>query len=41
MRIGRATSAFLLLFGIWTWILWPNFLRKQHLGGCTTRGAEA
>lgn len=28
MRIGRATSAFLLLFGIWTWILWPNFLRN-------------
>ncbi|GAA4949074.1 hypothetical protein GCM10023205_06690 [Yinghuangia aomiensis] len=28
MRIGRATSAFLLLFGIWTWFLWPNFLRN-------------
>ncbi|HSA52166.1 MAG TPA: hypothetical protein VLH10_18920 [Yinghuangia sp.] len=28
MRIGRKTSGFLLLFGVWTWILWPNFLKN-------------
>lgn len=28
MRIGRTTSALLLMFGVWTWILWPNFLKN-------------
>ncbi|MEU8137961.1 SCO4848 family membrane protein [Streptodolium elevatio] len=28
MRIGRKTSALLVVFGVWTWILWPNFLKN-------------
>jgi len=28
LRIGRGISAFLVLFGVWTWILWPNFLKN-------------
>jgi hypothetical protein len=28
LRIGRGISAFLVLFGVWSWILWPNFLRN-------------
>jgi hypothetical protein len=27
VRIGRGMSAFLALFGLWTWILWPRFLK--------------
>jgi hypothetical protein len=28
VKLSRGMSAFLLLFGIWTWILWPNFLKN-------------
>lgn len=28
MRIGRKTSVLLVTFGVWTWILWPNFLKN-------------
>lgn len=28
MRISRRTALFLLVFGVWTWVLWPIFLRN-------------
>ncbi|MFF7246571.1 MULTISPECIES: SCO4848 family membrane protein [unclassified Embleya] len=28
MRIGRGISTCLVLFGVWSWILWPNFLKN-------------
>lgn len=28
MRISRRTALFLLAFGVWTWVLWPTFLRN-------------
>ncbi|ATE57312.1 MULTISPECIES: SCO4848 family membrane protein [Actinosynnema] len=28
MKLSRGTSAFLLAFGIWSWVIWPNFLRN-------------
>jgi len=26
MVLSRRTSVFLLLFGVWSWIIWPTFL---------------
>jgi hypothetical protein len=26
--VGRASAWFLILFGVWTWFIWPNFLRN-------------
>lgn len=28
MRLSVATSWFLLLFGVWSWVIWPVFLRN-------------
>jgi hypothetical protein len=26
--VGRRSAWFLALFGVWTWLIWPNFLRN-------------
>ena len=28
MVMSRRVSAFLLLVGVWTWAIWPNFLKN-------------
>jgi hypothetical protein len=28
MVLSRRTSVFLLLFGVWSWIIWPTFLKN-------------
>ena len=28
MVLTRRTSAFLIAVGLWTWFIWPNFLRN-------------
>ena len=28
MILSRRTSGFLLAVGLWTWLIWPNFLRN-------------
>ncbi|GAA4861536.1 SCO4848 family membrane protein [Saccharopolyspora cebuensis] len=28
MTLTRRTSLFLLAFGVWTYLLWPNFIRN-------------
>jgi hypothetical protein len=28
MRLSRPASVFLLAFGVWTWIIWPTFIRN-------------
>lgn len=28
MRLSRAISWFLLAFGVWSWVIWPVFLRN-------------
>ena len=28
MRLSRAVSWFLLAFGVWSWVIWPVFLRN-------------
>ncbi|WP_189058619.1 SCO4848 family membrane protein [Longimycelium tulufanense] len=28
MRLSRRASLFLLAFAVWTWLIWPNFLRN-------------
>ncbi|NAZ86156.1 hypothetical protein GTR00_08615 [Kineococcus sp. T90] len=28
MVLSRRTSAFLVAFGVWSWFIWPNFLRN-------------
>ena len=28
MLLTRRTSAFLVAVGLWTWAIWPNFLRN-------------
>jgi hypothetical protein len=28
MRLSRSASLFLLAFGVWTWIIWPTFIRN-------------
>lgn len=28
MRLTRGWSLFLLAFGVWSWFIWPNFLRN-------------
>jgi hypothetical protein len=28
MVLSRRISAFLILFGVWTWLIWPTFLRN-------------
>jgi hypothetical protein len=28
MRLTRRTSAFLIGFGVWSWIIWPTFLKN-------------
>ncbi|ASU80012.1 hypothetical protein CDG81_19035 [Actinopolyspora erythraea] len=28
MRITRGMALFLLAFGVWSWLLWPTFLRN-------------
>ncbi|WP_432574435.1 SCO4848 family membrane protein [Kineococcus sp. SYSU DK005] len=28
MVLSRRTSAFLAAFGLWSWFIWPNFLRN-------------
>ncbi|ACU40268.1 hypothetical protein KCV87_23640 [Actinosynnema pretiosum subsp. pretiosum] len=28
MKLSRGMSAFLLAFGVWSWVIWPNFLRN-------------
>ena len=28
MKLSRGMSVFLLAFGVWSWLLWPNFLRN-------------
>jgi hypothetical protein len=28
MLLSRRTSAGLVLFGVWSWIIWPTFLRN-------------
>ncbi|PPK97666.1 hypothetical protein CLV92_103201 [Kineococcus xinjiangensis] len=39
MLLTRRTSAFLIAVGLWTWAIWPNFLRniaeneKSFVGG--------
>lgn len=42
MRLSVAMSWFLLLFGVWSWVIWPVFLRNIaadprsfHSGGPT------
>ncbi len=28
MRLSRPASLFLLAFGVWTWVIWPTFIRN-------------
>ncbi|MFB9428851.1 SCO4848 family membrane protein [Streptoalloteichus tenebrarius] len=28
MTLSRRSSLFLLAFAVWTWVIWPNFLRN-------------
>jgi hypothetical protein len=28
VKLSRRVSVFLILFGVWTWVLWPNFLKN-------------
>ncbi len=28
MTLSRRTAGFLLAVGVWTWAIWPNFLRN-------------
>lgn len=28
VRISRRTGLFLLVFGVWTWVLWPTFMKN-------------
>ncbi|MEU4801996.1 hypothetical protein [Actinosynnema sp. NPDC023587] len=28
MKLSRRTSAFLVAFGVWSWVIWPTFLRN-------------
>ncbi|HVV77677.1 MAG TPA: hypothetical protein VHC43_16785 [Mycobacteriales bacterium] len=28
MRLSRHWSAFLLLFGLWSWVIWPTFINN-------------
>ncbi|MEE1939415.1 hypothetical protein V1L54_08300 [Streptomyces sp. TRM 70361] len=28
MKLSRPVSWFLLAFGVWSWFLWPNFIRN-------------
>lgn len=28
MTLSRRTALFLLAFGVWSWLLWPTFLRN-------------
>ncbi|PRY13442.1 SCO4848 family membrane protein [Kineococcus rhizosphaerae] len=28
MRLSKPVSWFLVLFGVWSWFIWPNFLRN-------------
>ncbi len=28
MRLTKRTSAFLIGFGVWSWIIWPTFLKN-------------
>ncbi|MFB9377255.1 SCO4848 family membrane protein [Kineococcus gynurae] len=28
MVLSRRSSIFLTLFGVWSWFIWPNFLRN-------------
>ncbi|MBY8849838.1 SCO4848 family membrane protein [Saccharothrix longispora] len=28
MKLSRGMSWFLLAFGVWSWVIWPNFLRN-------------
>ncbi|HUK69423.1 MAG TPA: hypothetical protein VLW50_11845 [Streptosporangiaceae bacterium] len=28
MRLSRSASLFLLAFGVWTWIIWPTFIKN-------------
>jgi len=28
MRLTRRTSAFLIGFGVWSWVIWPTFLKN-------------
>lgn len=28
MRLSRSASLFLLAFGVWTWVIWPTFVRN-------------
>ncbi|MFC6089547.1 hypothetical protein Q5530_10475 [Saccharothrix sp. BKS2] len=28
MKLSRGTSVFLLAFGVWSWVIWPTFLRN-------------
>ena len=33
MVLSRRTSVFLLLFGVWSWIIWPTFLKNIWADG--------
>lgn len=33
VKLSRKASWFLVLFGVWTWVLWPNFLRNIWADG--------
>ncbi|MEO6089751.1 MAG: hypothetical protein ABIQ18_42255 [Umezawaea sp.] len=28
MKLSRGMSAFLAAFGVWSWVIWPTFLRN-------------
>ena len=28
MKLSRAMSVFLVAFGVWSWVIWPTFLRN-------------
>jgi len=28
VKLSRRMSAFLLAFGVWSWVIWPTFLRN-------------
>lgn len=28
MRLSRRWSVFLLLFGVWSWVIWPTFIHN-------------
>ncbi len=28
MRLSRQVSGFLIAFGVWSWIIWPTFLKN-------------